>query len=83
MLTRAAIPNNLASIAQFVPMLGSVEDEIVRSFVSGGGVPYSSYPRFHEVTAEATDMTTVFGLLDSILPLIECNRQSAQGYKRP
>ncbi len=70
MLTRAAIPNNIASIAQFVPMLGSVEDEIVRSFVSGGGVPYSSYPRFHEVTAEATDMTTVFGLLDSILPLV-------------
>ena len=69
-LTRAAIPNNVASIAQFIPMLGSVEDEIVRSFVSGGGVPYSSYPRFHEVTAEATDMTTVFGLLDSILPLI-------------
>jgi 2-polyprenyl-3-methyl-5-hydroxy-6-metoxy-1,4-benzoquinol methylase len=69
-LTRAAIPNNVASIAQFIPMLGSVEDEIVRSFVSGGGVPYSSYPRFHEVTAEATDMTTVFGLLDSILPLV-------------
>jgi 2-polyprenyl-3-methyl-5-hydroxy-6-metoxy-1,4-benzoquinol methylase len=69
-LTRAAIPNNVATIAQFIPMLGSVEEEIVRSFVSGGGVPYSFYPRFHEVTAEATDMTTVFGLLDSILPLV-------------
>ena len=69
-LTRAAIPNNVASTAQFIPILGSVEDEIVRSFVSGGGVPYSSYPRFHEAMAEESDVTTVFGLLDSILPLV-------------
>lgn len=69
-LTRAAIPNNIASTAQFVPILASIEDEIVRSFERGGGVPYSSYPRFHEVMAEESDMTTVFGLIDSILPLV-------------
>ena len=69
-LTRAAIPNNIASTTQFIPIIASVEDEIVRSFVNGGGVPYSSYPRFHEVMAEESDMTTVFGLLDSILPLV-------------
>jgi 2-polyprenyl-3-methyl-5-hydroxy-6-metoxy-1,4-benzoquinol methylase len=69
-LTRAASPNNLAATLQFVPLLGSVEDGIVESFVNGGGVPYSSYPRFHEVMAEESNMTVVTGLIDSILPLV-------------
>lgn len=69
-LTRAAAPNNLAATAQFVPLLGSVEDGIVESFHKGGGVPYSSYPRFHEVMAEESNQTVVAGLLDAILPLV-------------
>lgn len=69
-LTRAASPNNLAATAQFVPVLGSVEDGIVESFRNGGGVPYSSYPRFHEVMAEESNMTVVAGLIDAILPLV-------------
>jgi 2-polyprenyl-3-methyl-5-hydroxy-6-metoxy-1,4-benzoquinol methylase len=69
-LTRAASPNNLAATLQFVPLLGAVEDEIIKSFVNGGGVPYSSYPRFHEVMAEESNMTVVSGLIDSILPLV-------------
>jgi 2-polyprenyl-3-methyl-5-hydroxy-6-metoxy-1,4-benzoquinol methylase len=69
-LTRAASPNNFAATLQFVPLLGSVEDGIVESFVNGGGVPYSSYPRFHEVMAEESNMTVVSGLIDSILPLV-------------
>jgi 2-polyprenyl-3-methyl-5-hydroxy-6-metoxy-1,4-benzoquinol methylase len=69
-LTRAASPNNLAATAQFVPVLASVENDIVESFRKGGGVPYSSYSRFHEVMAEESSQTTVSGLTDAILPLI-------------
>src|SRR5262245_8045008 len=68
-LTRAASPNNLAATTQFLPLLGSVEDGIVESFRNGGGVPYSSYPRFHEVMAEESNQTVVAGLIDAILPL--------------
>ena len=69
-LTRAASPNNLAATAQFIPVLASVENEIVESFRNGGGVPYSSYPRFHEVMAEESNQTVVAGLIDAILPLV-------------
>jgi SAM-dependent methyltransferase len=69
-LTRAAAPNNLASTAQFIPVLASVEDEIVDAFRKGGGVPYSSYPRFHEVMAEESNQTVVAGLIDAILPIV-------------
>lgn len=68
-LTRAASPNNLAATSQFLPLLGAVEDEIIESFRNDGGVPYSSYPRFHEVMAEESNQTVVSGLIDSILPL--------------
>ena len=46
-LTRAAGPDNLAHLMQFVPMLAGVEQEVVECFDQGGGVPYSAYPRFH------------------------------------
>src|SRR4028119_1897116 len=38
-LTRAASPNNIAVTAQFIPLMGSVEDPIIESFKNGGGVP--------------------------------------------
>jgi 2-polyprenyl-3-methyl-5-hydroxy-6-metoxy-1,4-benzoquinol methylase len=68
-LTRAASPNNLAVTTQFIPVLASVEDRIIESFRKGGGVPYSAYPRFHEVMAEESGQTVVAGLFDHILPL--------------
>lgn len=68
-LTRAASPNNLAVTAQFVAVLGAVEDRIVECFREGGGVPYSAFDRFHETMAEESQQTVVAGLLDSILPL--------------
>jgi 2-polyprenyl-3-methyl-5-hydroxy-6-metoxy-1,4-benzoquinol methylase len=68
-LTRAASPNNLATTTQFIPLLGAVEDQIVASFRQGGGVPYSSYPRFHEVMVEESNQTVVAGLIEAILPL--------------
>ena len=68
-LTRAASPNNLAVTAQFVSVLGAVEDRIIECFRRGGGVPYSAFTRFHEVMAEESQQTVVAGLLDAILPL--------------
>jgi hypothetical protein len=51
-LTRAAGPDNLARLAQYIAVLGDVEQQIVESFRTGGGVPYSAYPRFHQIMAE-------------------------------
>jgi SAM-dependent methyltransferase len=68
-LTRNAAPNNIAATMQFVPLLGSVEDKIIECFQKGGGVPYSEFPRFHEVMAEESGQTVLPALLDSILPL--------------
>jgi 2-polyprenyl-3-methyl-5-hydroxy-6-metoxy-1,4-benzoquinol methylase len=69
-LTRAASPDNIAVTAQFIPLLASVEDGVVESFENGGGVPYSAFPRFHEVMAEDSGQTVVAALKDHILPLV-------------
>ena len=69
-LTRAASPDNIAVTAQFIPLMGSVEDGIVEVFRHGGGVPYSAFPRFHEVMAEDSGQTVVAALFDHILPLV-------------
>ncbi len=69
LLTRASV-SNIAATAQFLPVLAGVEDDIVECFRAGGGVPYSAYPRFHQVMAEESDMTVVAGLEEHILPLV-------------
>jgi 2-polyprenyl-3-methyl-5-hydroxy-6-metoxy-1,4-benzoquinol methylase len=68
-LTRTASPKNFAVTAQFISVLGSVEDEVVAAFRQGGGVPYASYHRFHEVMAEVSGQGVVSGLIERILPL--------------
>lgn len=68
-LTRAATPNNLAVFAQYISVLGAVEDDIVDCFRNGGGVPYSRFGRFHEVMAEDSGQTVLPALMDHILPL--------------
>src|SRR5215207_2959710 len=69
-LARAASPDNIAVTAQFIPLMGSVEDPIVESFKNGGGVPYSAFPHLHEVMAEDSGQTVVAALTDHILPLV-------------
>jgi SAM-dependent methyltransferase len=69
-LTRAAGPDNLASQAQYVAMLGDVETQIVDCFKSGGGVPYSSYPAFQKLMAEESGQVFDATLLDVTLPLV-------------
>jgi SAM-dependent methyltransferase len=69
-LTRDAAPNNMAVFAQYLPLLGQVEDEIIQCFRQGGGVPYEQYPRFHQVMAEESSQTIVAALEEHILPLV-------------
>jgi len=69
-LTREATPDNIAVFAQYIPMMGTVENEIIECFKHGGGVPYERYERFHEVMAEDSGQTVVSSLLDNILPLV-------------
>jgi methylase of polypeptide subunit release factors len=68
-LTREKSLYNFAASMQWIPV-SQVEDEIVNCFNNGGGVPYSSYKRFHEVMAEESYQTVVVALIDHILPLV-------------
>ncbi len=61
---------NFASGMQFIPVLAQVEDKLVECFRNGGGVPYSEYPRFHEVMAAESSQTVVAALDEHILPLV-------------
>lgn len=62
---------NMAVYAQFLPLLGSVEEDILACFRQGGGVPYERFHRFHEVMAEDSAQTVLSALFDDILPLVE------------
>lgn len=67
-LTRSS-STNFGVGTQFIPLLGSVEDDIVACFRDGGGVPYERFGRFHEVMAEESAQTVLPVLVDQILPL--------------
>lgn len=61
---------NLAAFAQYLAVLGGVEDELVHCFREGGGVPYARYPRFHEVMAADSGQTVLAALRPLIVPLV-------------
>jgi 2-polyprenyl-3-methyl-5-hydroxy-6-metoxy-1,4-benzoquinol methylase len=69
-LTRAAVADNLAVFAQYMAVMGNVEDAIVDCFRAGGGVPYSRFTRFHEVMAEDSGQSVLSSLELHILPLV-------------
>ena len=69
-LTRAAAADNMAVLAQYMAVLGQVEDEIVECFKHGGGVPYDKFPRFHAVMMEDSGQSVLPALDSHILPLI-------------
>lgn len=71
LLTRSSAPDNIAVFAQYISVLGQVEDRIVECFRNGGGVGYEHYPRFHEVMAEDSGQTVLAALDEHILPLID------------
>lgn len=69
-LSRGAGARNLASAAQWIPLLGAVEDELVDGFATGGGVPAACYRRFHKVMAEDSGQRIVSRLASDVLPLV-------------
>ncbi len=69
-LCRSSPTDNVAVFAQYIPLLGSVEDDIVHCFRHGGGVPYERFARFHEVMAEDSGQSVVPALETHILPLV-------------
>jgi SAM-dependent methyltransferase len=68
--TRAAGPNNFAAMAQLIAISGGVESEIIDCFRNGGGVPYSSFTRFHEAMADVSGAVFDANLVSSTLPLV-------------
>ncbi len=69
-LTRAGGPDNVAKMAQYIALLGEVEQRIVGCFRNGGGVSYSAFPRFHALRAEESGEVFDAALTGTILPLV-------------
>lgn len=69
-LTRKAGPDNIAASMQNAAVMGEVEDDILKCFKQGGGVPYSKFHRFHEVMAEESGQYVLSSLERHILPLV-------------
>lgn len=78
-LTRGAGPKNLANMTQYIGLLATVEDKIVEVFREGGGVPYSEYPQFQRIMAEASGRTHDAVLIDAVLPLTGIVQRLHQG----
>ncbi|MQA91034.1 MAG: methyltransferase domain-containing protein [Gemmatimonas sp.] len=74
-LLTAAGEADLGVFAGYIPVLGSVEDDIIRCFREGGGVPYSRFDRFHELMAEDSGQTVLPALHSHILPLVSGLRE--------
>jgi ubiquinone/menaquinone biosynthesis C-methylase UbiE len=70
-VTRAAGPNNLAALMQFIPLLALVEEDVVTCFREGGGVPYSSFPKFQKLMAESSAQVHDAALIGGVLPLVD------------
>ncbi|HEY7544377.1 MAG TPA: class I SAM-dependent methyltransferase, partial [Blastocatellia bacterium] len=70
-LTHQAGPNNLARMAQLIPMLSDVESHIIECFREGGGVSYAEFPHFHPIMAELSGSTFDATLIESTLPLVD------------
>ncbi len=70
-LTRDGDLGNLAVYAQFLPMAGAVQEEILARFRDGKGLSYAEYPCFHAIMAEDSAQTVVAQLFESVLPLAD------------
>ncbi|MER7752042.1 class I SAM-dependent methyltransferase [Kitasatospora sp. NPDC097643] len=69
-LTRAAGPENMAAMMPFLAMMGEVEQELLGHFRTGGGMPYSAYPRFQGLMSEESARVFDQALVDGIVPLV-------------
>jgi 2-polyprenyl-3-methyl-5-hydroxy-6-metoxy-1,4-benzoquinol methylase len=72
--------SELISLAQMMPQMGCVEDDLVRVFKEGGGVPYDRYGRFQEIMAGISASTVLPNLLSKYVPMIpECHERLLNG----
>jgi 2-polyprenyl-3-methyl-5-hydroxy-6-metoxy-1,4-benzoquinol methylase len=72
----------MAVFAQYIPVLGQVEDDILACFLRGGGVAYDKFPRFHEVMAEDSGQSVLSSLESHILPLVpELDERMTRGIR--
>lgn len=69
-LSRKSATGNMALFAQYVSSLAGVEDELLDKFRNGGGVPYSAYPRFHDVMEEDSGQSIVPVIVEQVVPLM-------------
>lgn len=69
-LTTAAGPQNLAKTMQFIPMLASVEQEVLHCVRHGGGLSYDRYERFHALMERESRDVFDSALVDVIVPLV-------------
>ena len=58
-------------LAQYIALLGEVEQRIVGCFRNGGGLSYNAFPRFHSLRAEESGAVFDAALIDTILPLVD------------
>ncbi len=61
---------SIAHLSGYITMIGTVEDQLIECFRKGGGVPYSAYPRFHELMVMDSKQSVVDPMFDHVLPLI-------------
>jgi hypothetical protein len=59
------------SLCNTYQLLGDVEQKIIECFRKGGGVPYSSFPRFQQLQAEDTARVFDARLIDQIVRLLD------------
>jgi SAM-dependent methyltransferase len=69
-VTRAAGTGNLATMMQFVGLMGTVEPKVVECFHKGGGLPYSEYESFHRIMADSNGRIFDNTLVQVTLPLV-------------
>lgn len=69
-LTRDGSLGNSAVFAQFVSLLGEVQEQTLQCLKDGGGASYGDYPCFHQIMAEDSEQTVLAAMFDHVFPLV-------------
>lgn len=69
-LTRGGGLGNFAVYAQYVTLMGQVQDRTLACFKTGDGLSYRDFPDFHHIMCEDSNQNVVAQLFDTLLPLV-------------